>query len=109
MAIFTYATELQPPTRGTVAPLDRHPKLVNINEHASGDLEDPKRRGVIPEGEYPKLDFFLQSMKGFDGGLFLGDIKVIEALGYALVGVQLAAFVVGEGGHLLLYPVRVCD
>ncbi len=109
MAIFTYAKDFQRPSRGVVAPLDCHPKLVDVNEHASRDLEDHKRRRGIPEGEYPKLDLFLQSLIGFDGGLFLGDIKVIKKLRYALVGVQLGEFIVDEGGHLLLCCIGVCN
>jgi hypothetical protein len=102
MAVLMYAKDLQRPIKGAVAPLDCHPELIHVDEHASGDLKDPKRREVIPEGEYPKLDFFLQSMKGFNGGLFLGDLEVIKMLGCVLVGVHRAAFVVDEGGHVLL-------
>jgi hypothetical protein len=43
-----------------------HLELINVNELVSGDLEYPKRRRVIPEGKYPKLDILLQRWKGLD-------------------------------------------
>jgi hypothetical protein len=69
--------------------------------------EDPERRGAIPERENPKLDFLIQSLKGIDGGLLLCDLKVVQMLGYLLLGVKRDTFVVDEGGHIVLCCVRV--
>jgi hypothetical protein len=85
MAILLYTKDFQSITGGAVAPLGCHPKLVNVNELASGDLKDPKRRGAVPEGEHPKLDLRIQSLKGLNRGLLLGDLKVVEMLGDALL------------------------
>ncbi len=89
-----------------VAPLEHHPKLVDVNELVSGDHEDPKSRGVIPEGEYPKLDFLSRSLKGLDGGLLFCYLKVGKMLEFALLGIKRAAFIVDEGGHLVQHAMR---
>jgi hypothetical protein len=74
MAILLNAKYFQSPTGGAVAPLERHPKLINVDELQSADLEDPKRRGAVPVGEHPKLDLCTQSLKGLNRGLLLGDL-----------------------------------
>ncbi len=73
------------PHRHGIAPLERHPELVNVDELPPADLEDPKRRGAVLVGEHPKLDPCTQSLKGLDKGLVLDDLKVIKMLGDALL------------------------
>ncbi len=63
-----------------IAPLKRHPKLINVDELPLADLEDPKRRGAVPVGEHPKLDLCTRSVKGLDRDLLLDDLKVVEIL-----------------------------
>jgi hypothetical protein len=63
-----------------VTHLKHHPELIDVDEPASGDLKNPKRRGVIPDGEYPKLDILLQSLKGFNRGLLFCYLRVVETL-----------------------------
>jgi hypothetical protein len=109
MAVLLYTKDFQSLTGGAVAPLEHHSKSVNVDELASGDLKDPKRRGAVPEGEHTKLDLCIQSLKSLDRGLILGDLKVIKTLGDALLQVQRANFVVDKGGHLILCLVRVSD
>jgi hypothetical protein len=83
--------------------------LLNITLNSSmlmslhwGTSKIPERRGIIQEGECPKLDILLQSLKGLNGGHLFCYPEVINTLRYALVGVQCAAVFVGESGHLLL-------
>jgi hypothetical protein len=110
MAVLLYTKDFQSPTGGAVAPLERHPELVNVIELAlAADLEDPESRGAVPEGEYPKLDLCFQSLKGLNRGLLLGDLEVIKTLGDAPLRVQHAAFVVDEGSHFVLCRVGVGD
>jgi hypothetical protein len=92
-----------------VAPLERHPEPVDVDELLSADLEDPERRGAVPVGEHPKLDLCTRSLKGLDRGLILGDLEVVEMLGDALLRLQCATLVVDEGGHLVLCRVWVGD
>jgi hypothetical protein len=44
MAILLDPKDLEHPTGGAVAPFKHHPELINVDELASGDLKDPKRR-----------------------------------------------------------------
>ncbi len=109
MAVLLYPKDFQSPTRGAVAPLERHPKLINVDELASGDLKDPERRGAVPEGEHPKLDLCIRILKGLNRGLLLGDLEVVKMLGDAPLQVQCATFIVDKGGHLVLCCIGVGD
>ncbi len=85
IAVLLYTKDFQSPTGGAVAPLKPHPKHVDVNELALVDLEDQVWRGAVPEGEHPKLDLCIQSLKGLKRGLLLGDLKVVKMLGDALL------------------------
>ncbi len=84
MTILLNTKYFQSPNRGGVAPIKRHPELVNANELPLADLKDLKRRGAVPVGEHPKLDLCTQSLKDLDRGLLLGDLEDFEMIGDTL-------------------------
>jgi hypothetical protein len=97
-------------TFNTQPELRLHLLSVTLNLLISMNLHQGSSKGVIPEGEYPKLDFFLiQSLKGLDGGLLFCYIEVVETLRDALLGVKLTTLIVDEGGHLILCCIGVGD
>jgi hypothetical protein len=61
MAVFLFTKDFQSATGGAVAPLKHCPELVDVNELASADLEDPNK------------------------GLLFGELKVVGMLGDALL------------------------
>ena len=51
VSIFSHPKQLQCPPLFSLTSLNCHPKLVNINEHPPGHLQDAKGGSSVPEGK----------------------------------------------------------
>jgi hypothetical protein len=81
VAIFPHPKQLQHPPLFSVAFLNCHPKLVNINEHPPRHLRDAKGGSSVPEAEDVMLNRLSLCLIGLNRSDLCRDIQPLEALG----------------------------
>jgi hypothetical protein len=81
VAIFPHPKQLQRPPLFSVASLNCHPKLVNINEHPPRHLQDAKGGSSVPEAEDAMLNRLSLCLIGLNRSDLRRDIQPLEALG----------------------------
>jgi hypothetical protein len=89
MAVLLHPKDFQRPALLPVAPLNRHSKLINIDEHPMLDPTNAEGRRMVPEGIDTTLNRLCLSLIHLNRGNLLGDIQLLQTLGYCLVGVYL--------------------
>jgi hypothetical protein len=95
------------PEDGYVAPLKRHSELINIDEHPTWDPTNAKGRRMVPESIDMTLNHLCLSLIRLNRGNLLGDIQLLQKLGYCLVGEYLPPFVVEVCRDLITGCVRM--
>jgi hypothetical protein len=81
VAIFPHPKQLQRPPLFSVASLNCHPKLVNIDEHPPRHLKDAKGGSSVPEAEDAMLNRLSLCLIGLNRSDLRRDIQLLEALG----------------------------
>ena len=81
VAIFPHPKQLQHPPLFSVAFLNCHPKLVNIDEHPPRHLRDAKGGSSVPEAEDVMLNRLSLCLIGLNRSDLCRDIQPLEALG----------------------------
>ncbi len=94
MAVLPHPKDFQCPTLLPVAPLNCHTKLININEHSMWDPTNAKGGSTIPEGIGSMLHLLWLCLICLNRRDLLGDILLLQMLGYGLVGVHLPLLIV---------------
>ena len=99
--IFTHPKNTQCPSPRAVALLHRNPKLIDVNELASGHLKNSERGGAVKNAPDTEPDVLPLSLIGFSGSPLLRNLQLSKALGDHIDRVERPSLVVEEDGHLL--------
>ena len=78
MPVLSDTQYLYSPPPCAVALLQRHPKLVNVNQHSLRHLECTKRKRKVPKTPNTKLNVRLLRLVAFGGRPFLCDLHLIK-------------------------------
>jgi len=89
------------PKNRAVALLHCNPKLIDINELASGHLQNSERGGAVKKASDTELDVLPLSLIGFSGSPLLCNLQLGMAIGDHIDQVERPSLFVEEDGYHL--------